>query len=109
MNYFKNSLEEIKKVTWPTRNRAVSITIITIIFTLVSTLILSFFDFGFRKGYDYLTDLGLKIQSESSVKSEVKPDVNVKDLVKAKPVTSDIKASSGKSEESKAEPAKDKK
>jgi preprotein translocase SecE subunit len=67
MNYFKDSIEEIKKVTWPTRNRAIQITIITIVFTFIATVILTAVDFAFKSGYDYLTDISPKLQNESSL------------------------------------------
>lgn len=66
MNYFKDSIEEIKKVTWPTRNRALQITIITIVFTFISTVFLTFVDFSFKKGYDFLTDISPKVQNDAA-------------------------------------------
>ena len=67
MNYFKDSIEELKKVTWPTRNHALKITIITIVFTFFATLLISGVDFGFRSGYDKLTDLSPKaVRSEAA-------------------------------------------
>ncbi len=66
MNYFKDSVEEIKKVTWPTRNRALQITVITIVFTAIATVFLTSIDFGFKKGYDALTDLSPKVNPEAS-------------------------------------------
>ena len=62
MSYLKDSFEEIKKVTWPTNNQAVKVSIITIVFTVVSTLIITGFDFSFRQGYDALTDISPKAQ-----------------------------------------------
>jgi preprotein translocase SecE subunit len=62
VSYLKDSFEEIKKVTWPTNNQAVKVSIITIAFTVVSTLIITGFDFSFRQGYDALTDISPKAQ-----------------------------------------------
>jgi len=51
MNFFSNikkyieeSLAELKKVNWPSRNEVVSLSIRVIIFSLIVALILSFFD-----------------------------------------------------------------
>lgn len=60
MNYFKDSFEEMKKVTWPTNNQALKVTVITVIFTAISTLLLTSFDFTFSKGYDALIELSPK-------------------------------------------------
>jgi preprotein translocase SecE subunit len=62
VNYFKESFEEIKKVTWLTSNKALKITVITIIFTAISTLVVTGLDFSFRKGYDSLVELSPKVQ-----------------------------------------------
>lgn len=62
MNYFKESFEEIKKVTWLTTDKALKITVITVVFTTVATLVVTGLDFSFRKGYDALTDLSPKAQ-----------------------------------------------
>ncbi len=67
MNFIKDSIEEIRKVTWPTRNQAIHLTIITIIFTAVTTLLLTGFDFGFSKVYDILLDISPKVANQSAV------------------------------------------
>lgn len=64
MNYLKDSLEEIKKVTWPTKNHAIKVTVITIVFTAISTLIITGLDFGFREAYDKATDYSPKVQRD---------------------------------------------
>lgn len=64
MNYIKDSIEEVKKVTWPTSNQAIKISIITVIFTLISTLVITGLDFSFRKGYDQLLELSPKVQAD---------------------------------------------
>jgi preprotein translocase SecE subunit len=60
VNYFKESFEELKKVTWPTNNQAIKLTIITVVFTIITTLIITGLDFSFKSGYDALTDLSPK-------------------------------------------------
>ncbi|MCF7906477.1 preprotein translocase subunit SecE [Patescibacteria group bacterium] len=48
-NYFKASLEELKKVTWLSRKEAISHTIVVIIICLVIGLFLGSIDFGLTK------------------------------------------------------------
>ena len=60
MNYFRDSFEEIRKITWPTRNRAMQITIVTIIFIIISTFVFTGVDLAFKKGYEALTNLSPK-------------------------------------------------
>lgn len=53
-NYFKSSFEELSKVTWPTKNQAVKLTIIVFIFVLITASFLSLFDFAFSKLHSYV-------------------------------------------------------
>lgn len=64
MNYFKDSFEEVKKVTWPTKNHALKVTVITIIFTAIATLVVTSLDFGFKSAYDKATDYSPKVQRD---------------------------------------------
>lgn len=49
--YFKDSFDELAKVTWPTRNRAINICILVVGFVLVSTAIIAAVDYVFHQGY----------------------------------------------------------
>jgi len=60
MKFIKESYRELEKVTWPTKNHAISITILTVVFTLVATLILTVVDGGFKEFYNYLIDISPK-------------------------------------------------
>ena len=53
-NYIRGSFEELTKVTWPTKNQAVRLTIIVLIFCLIAAGILGVLDFLFNEGYAYL-------------------------------------------------------
>ncbi len=53
-NYIKNSFEELTKVTWPTKNQAVKLTIIVLIFCLLVAIFLGAIDYIFNLGYNYL-------------------------------------------------------
>ncbi|MDA1060406.1 MAG: preprotein translocase subunit SecE [bacterium] len=49
-NYFKTSLEELTKITWPTKNQAVRLTIIVLVFCVLIA--------AFMAGVDYLLNMG---------------------------------------------------
>lgn len=83
MNYFKESFEEIKKVTWPTSNKALKITVITIVFTAISTLVITGLDFSFRKGYDALTDLSPKAQQAPAAAASQELPIDIGSAVQA--------------------------
>ncbi len=53
-NYFKSSLEELTKVTWPTKNQAVRLTIIVIVFCVLIAAFLAGVDYLFNMGSSYL-------------------------------------------------------
>lgn len=48
-NYFKHSFEELTKVTWPTKNQAVKLTIVVLIFCIVFAVCLSVVDYGLEQ------------------------------------------------------------
>jgi len=52
IDYFKTSKEEIKKVTWPTREQLIRDTIIVLVVSGILTLFLG--------GLDYLLNIGLQ-------------------------------------------------
>lgn len=53
-NYVKSSFQELSKVTWPTKNQAVKLTIIVLVFCLISAFVFGAIDFLFTKGFQYL-------------------------------------------------------
>lgn len=52
--YIKSSFQELSKVTWLTKNQAVKLTIIVLVFCLVSAFVLGFVDYLLQAGYTYL-------------------------------------------------------
>lgn len=50
-NYIKNSIEELRKVAWPTRKQAIDSTLIVLGITLGTTIVITLLDFIFRYGY----------------------------------------------------------
>lgn len=56
-DYIESSFQEIRKVTWPTRQQAVRMTVLVIGFCLVAALILGSVDFIFNTGYRKLVEV----------------------------------------------------
>jgi len=54
-NYVKNSIEELRKVAWPTRKQAVDSTLIVLGITLATTVVITLLDAFFRYGYQSLS------------------------------------------------------
>lgn len=81
MNYFKDSFEELKKVTWPSKSQTVKLSIITLIFTVISTLVITGFDFGFNKAYKGL--LSLKNGSTSTAPVTELPEIDLGSAIQA--------------------------
>ena len=57
--YLQESLQELNKVTWPTKKKAVRITTIVLIFMLVSAVLLGFVDQILTVGYKALLKIKL--------------------------------------------------
>ncbi len=54
--YIKNSIEELRKVAWPTRKQAIDSTLIVLGITLAMTVVITLLDIGFRFGYQYISN-----------------------------------------------------
>lgn len=50
-SYFRDSLTELHRVTWPTREQATKIVIVTLVFVLVSAALFGFLDQLLAWGY----------------------------------------------------------
>ena len=70
MKFFKDSYKELEKVTWPTKNHAISITILTVVFTTVATAFLTVVDGGFKEFYNHLIDI-LKSQAVAPIQPQI--------------------------------------
>ena len=55
--YLKESVAELRKVTWPTRQEALRSTGIVIVFTASVSLFLGAVDYLYNLGLDYLINL----------------------------------------------------
>jgi len=54
INYIKASIEEMKKVTWPTKKETYNYTLLVIFISLAVALFLGILDLIFNKGLEYL-------------------------------------------------------
>jgi preprotein translocase subunit SecE len=57
--YLQESLQELHKVTWPTKKKAVRITTIVLIFMLISAVLLGVVDQVLTVGYKALLNIKL--------------------------------------------------
>lgn len=58
INYFDESYQELKKVAWPTKNRAIRVTFLVLGFVVVVALFIGILDFAFGIGHHQLLELG---------------------------------------------------
>jgi len=59
-NYLRECANELKLVTWPKQEELLRLTIITVIFVLITAVILAIVDFGFLKAYQWLLAFGVE-------------------------------------------------
>lgn len=56
-NFLADSVEEIKKVTWPTRQKAVRLTLLVLGFCFVSAIVIGLVDYVLSLGHQALIDV----------------------------------------------------
>ncbi|MFI3256888.1 MAG: preprotein translocase subunit SecE [Spirochaetales bacterium] len=54
VQFFKESLAELKKVTWPTRDDVLSSAVVVLISTVIIATILGLFDAIFTAGFNFV-------------------------------------------------------
>lgn len=54
INYIKASIEEMRKVTWPTKKETYNYTLLVIGISIALALFLGALDFGFAKAFELL-------------------------------------------------------
>ncbi len=54
-NYISSSIEELRKVAWPTRKQAIDSTLIVLGITIVAAALITVLDLAFQSGYRYLS------------------------------------------------------
>ena len=53
INFFRETWEELKKVSWPTRREAGYLTALVILLCVIVAVLLGLFDYGFSKFVDF--------------------------------------------------------
>ena len=53
INYLKDTLAELKHVSWPTRAQTIVYTVLVVVVSLLTALFLGAFDFGFSRGLNW--------------------------------------------------------
>ncbi len=53
INYLKDTVAELKHVSWPTNSQSVIYTVLVIIISIVVSLYIGLFDFLFQRGLDW--------------------------------------------------------
>jgi preprotein translocase subunit SecE len=56
--FLDESYSELKKVTWPTRQQALNLTVLVFLVSLVVGVFISVFDFVFTQGLTFIGTLG---------------------------------------------------
>jgi len=56
-SYFKESLNELKLVTWPKQEDLLRLTIITVVFVLISSVLLGLLDYSLSQAYQWLLSI----------------------------------------------------
>lgn len=57
VNYVQASIEELRKVTWPTKNQAIRLTFLVLGFCVVTAALLGVLDYAFSTGHQALLNL----------------------------------------------------
>jgi len=55
--YIRNSFEELTKITWPTKNQAIRLTIIVLVMCIIIAFVLGIIDYIFMSLYEYVLTL----------------------------------------------------
>jgi len=68
--YFQDSFQELGKVTWPTKEQTILLTIVTLVVSAVVAGIIAASDLGFNRGIGVILDLDSALPSVSPTYSE---------------------------------------
>lgn len=73
VRYVKDSVEELRKVTWPTRSQAINMIILVVVISLITGGLIAALDFGFTTGYEKLLEWHPPQSSETASGSTSTP------------------------------------
>lgn len=57
LTYFVSSFEELRRVTWPTKEQTARLTVIVVVFSLLVAVFLGVVDYGFSQAFTRLITL----------------------------------------------------
>jgi len=77
--FFHEARVELAKVTWPTRQVAINLTLIVIGVSVLFMLYITVIDYGLTAGIKWVTQRAAQIQSKQSSQS-ASPNINVGDI-----------------------------
>lgn len=60
-NYIKGSSEELSKVVWPTKQQAIKLTIIVLVFCVLSAILFGALDYLFNLLYEFIIKSNLNV------------------------------------------------
>lgn len=67
VDYLQESFQELKKVTWPTRNQAVRLTLLVLGFCFASAIVIGAMDALFNYGHQKLVDYAATVNPQEVV------------------------------------------
>lgn len=53
INYLKDTMAELKHVSWPTRTQTTVYTVLVVVVSILVAMFIGVFDFGFSRGLDW--------------------------------------------------------
>lgn len=65
VQYFVDSFQELGRVTWPTKKRAIAICVLVVSFVLIAAAFIAGVDFLLHQGNNYLLTLSEKLKTTS--------------------------------------------
>jgi preprotein translocase SecE subunit len=90
IEYFQESFQELKKVSWPTRNKAVRLTMLVLAFCVVAAVVIGAMDALFSYGHRKLVDMAPPSDT-STVSTQETPFTSETPPVPKAPVTAEAK------------------
>jgi preprotein translocase subunit SecE len=77
IHYLQESVQELKRVTWPTRNQAVRLTVLVLSFCFVCAIVIGTLDYVFGFGRQKLIELAPPATTSTDVTATTGQDVPV--------------------------------
>lgn len=78
--FFHEARVELAKVTWPTRQAAINLTLIVIGVSVLFMLYITAVDYGLTTGIKWTTEQAAKLKAGQTSGQTTAPDINVSDI-----------------------------